>query len=347
MEEQQCSVVQQMLQAAQHTQESCAEVKGVQGGSDFKPRPRFNPTEDVNALEKAITGKEVDTGSIIDILTKRTNEQRQEIKAAYLKKTGKTLEEALKKSLSAKLASVILDMLKTPEELDASKIKAATKGLGTDEDTLIEIFVTRPNQQIRKIKEVYKAAYKTDLEKDITDDTSGDFRTALLVLSKGVRSEDCFVNEDLADKDAKALFEAGENKKKADASKFIEVLTERSFPHLHQVFKNYAKYSKHDLNTALDLQLKGDIENCLVAIVKVAVGRPAYFAEKLSNALKSWKTQDEIVNRIIVSRHEIDFKAIKTQFKKITGKSLRAAIMEKSSGDYETVLAALCGYDDE
>lgn len=32
------------------------------------------------------------------------------------------------------------------------------------------------------------------------------------------------------------------------------------------VFKNYAKYSKHDMNKALDLELKGDIESCLVAI---------------------------------------------------------------------------------
>lgn len=37
-----------------------------------------------------------------------------------------------------------------------------------------------------------------------------------------------------------------------------------SFP--HAVFEKYTTYSKHDLNKALDLELKGDIEKCLVAI---------------------------------------------------------------------------------
>ncbi|CAJ0925520.1 unnamed protein product [Ranitomeya imitator] len=172
------------------------EATEVQGGADLKPRPRFNPAEDVNALEKAITAKEIDEGSIIDILTKRTNEQRQEIKAAYQKQTGKSLEEALKKALSGKLEDVILDMLKTPAQFDASELKAATKvlhsavvlsieGLGTNEDTIIEILATRTNQQMKQIKEAYKADYKTDLEKDIVDDTSGDFQKALLALLKG------------------------------------------------------------------------------------------------------------------------------------------------------------------
>ncbi|KAG9486778.1 hypothetical protein GDO78_006917, partial [Eleutherodactylus coqui] len=127
---------------------------------------------------------------------------------------------------------------------------------------------------------------KSDLEKDITDDTSGDFQKALLALLKGTRSEDSYVDEAVADKDAKALYEAGENTKKVDVSVFIEILTQRSFPHINAVCRNYAKYSKHDLNKTLDLGLKGDIESCMVAIVKVAVSRPGYFAEKLNLAMK-------------------------------------------------------------
>ncbi|XP_073399850.1 annexin A1-like [Dendrobates tinctorius] len=347
MEEQQYSIVQQMLQSAQQTsQESCTEVTGVQGGSDLKPRPRFNPAEDVNALEKAITAKVIDEGTIIDILTKRTNEQRQEIKAAYQKQTGNSLEEALKKALSGKLEDVILDMLKTPAQLDASELKAATKGLGTNEDTIIEILVTRTNQQIKQIKEVYKAEYKTELEKDIIDDTSGDFQKALQALLKGGRSEDCYINEDLADKDAKALYDAGENSKKTNVSVFIDILTQRSYPHLHQVFKDYAKYSKHDLNKALDLKLKGDIESSLVAIAKVAISKAGYFAEKLHLAMKGLGTREKVLNRIMVSRHEIDMKAIKTQFKQITGKPLRDAIMDETKGNYQTVLVSLAGYDE-
>ncbi|XP_063806921.1 annexin A1-like [Pseudophryne corroboree] len=321
------------------------EAPTVQAGPNLPPLPKYNPLEDVTALEKAIDAKEVDNGTIIDILTKRTNEQRQEIKEFYKKQTGKSLEESLKKSLSGKLESVILDMMKTPALFDAQHLKAATKGLGTDEDVLIEIIVTRSNQQIKQIKKVYNEEYKTDLEKDITDDTSGDFQKALLTLLKGERNEECYVNEELADKDAKALYDAGEKNKKADVSVFIEIFTHRSFPHLNKVFERYATYSKHDLNKALDLKLKGDIERCLVAIVKCAVSKAGYFAEKLHLAMKGLGTRDKVLTRIIVSRAEFDMKAIKTQYNKLYGNHLRDDLMNETKGDYETVLIALINYD--
>ncbi|MCV4939640.1 annexin, partial [Escherichia coli] len=84
----------------------------------------------------------------------------------------------------------VLAMLKTPAQFDADELRAAMKGLGTDEDTLIEILTTRSNQQIREITRVYREELKRDLAKDITSDTSGDFRNALLALAKGDRCED-------------------------------------------------------------------------------------------------------------------------------------------------------------
>ncbi|KAM4807974.1 annexin A6-like [Rhinophrynus dorsalis] len=345
------SIVQQMLQACQQKHVSSTQKPQSHGGTESHPRPRFNASEDVIALDKAIKSKgkyqiikEVDEGAIIDIFTKRTNEQRQEIRAAYQKTTGKPLNETLKKVLSGQLEEAILALLKTPAELDAHEIRTAIKGLGTDEDTLNEIFASRTNQQIKQIKKAYKEEFKVDLEKDITEDTSGDFQKALLALLKAERSEDHYVNEALVDKDAKALYEAGEKRKTANASVFIEILVFRSFPHLRKVFERYATYSKHDINKTLDLELKGDIENLLVAIVKCAVNKPGFFAEKLNSAMKCSGTR--ALTRIMVSSSETDMKDIKAQFKQMYGKSLRAAIMEKTKGDYETVLVALSGYDE-
>ncbi|XP_018425019.1 PREDICTED: annexin A1-like [Nanorana parkeri] len=343
--EQQASVVQQILQASHQIKETCTNAQEVQGGVDLA-RPRSNPIEDASALEKAITAKGVDEGTIIDILTKRTNEQRQEIKVAYQKKTGKTLEESLKKALSGKLQPLMLDLIKTPAQFDAHELNRATKGLGTDEDTIIEICVTRTNQQLPQIKKVYSAEFKTDLEKDIIDDTSGDFQKAIVALLKGTRSEDCYVNAALADQDAKALYEAGEKQKKADASVFINILTTRSFAHLQQVFKKYATYSKHDLNKAMDLELKGDIEKCLVAIVKYAMNKPGYFAEKVQLAMKGLGTREKILNRVIISRSEVDMKSIKAQYHQLYKTSMRDDCMTETSGNYETALVGLIGYDD-
>ncbi|NXX71284.1 ANXA2 protein, partial [Spizella passerina] len=58
------------------------------------------------------------------------------------------------------------------------------QGLGTDEDTLIEIICSRTNQELSEINRVYREMYKTELEKDIISDTSGDFRKLMVALAK-------------------------------------------------------------------------------------------------------------------------------------------------------------------
>merc|ERR1739838_1259579 len=46
------------------------------------PNPHFNASGDVGILDKAIKVKGVDENTIIDVLVKRSNEQRQMIKEA-------------------------------------------------------------------------------------------------------------------------------------------------------------------------------------------------------------------------------------------------------------------------
>eukprot|EP00079_Xenopus_tropicalis_P034564 XP_017948335.1 PREDICTED: annexin A8 isoform X2 [Xenopus tropicalis] len=311
------SIVHQMLQVCQQTQISSTQQQQQQsGGSGAKPHPplpKYDASDDVRALEKALKPKEVDEGTIIDILTKRNNDQRQEIKAAYEKVTKKPLAEALKAALSGDLEEILLAMLKTPPQFDADEMKQATKGLGTDEDCIIEIMASRTNQQIKKMQEAYEKEYKTSLEKDIKADTSGDFQKALLMLLKAERNEDSYVNEDLAEADAKALYEAGEKIKKADVSIFIDIFCSRSSSHLKRV--------------------------------KCAVNTPKYFAEKLNLAMKGPGVREKALNRIMVSRAEKDMKEIKAEYKTLYDISLRKALMDETKGDYQTVLIALCGHD--
>uniref|UniRef100_U3FXH4 Annexin n=1 Tax=Micrurus fulvius TaxID=8637 RepID=U3FXH4_MICFL len=320
-------------------------TKNSKTGSAVHAYPSFDPSADVAALNKAITAKGVDEAGIIEILTKRTNAQRQQIKRTYQQVQGKPLEEALKKALKGNLEDVVVAMLKTPAEFDADELRYSMKGLGTDEDILIEILASRNNNEIRNLSRQYQEAFKRDLAKDIASDTSGDFQKALLALAKGDRNENPHVNEELVDNDARKLYEAGERKKGTDVNVFIDILTSRSSTHLRRVFKRYQSYSKHDMEKVLDLELKGDIENCLTAIVKCAVSKPAFFAEKLYLAMKGSGTRDKTLIRIMVSRAEIDMNEIKGFYKEKYKVSLCQAILDETKGDYEKILVALCGGD--
>uniref|UniRef100_A0AAR2LV63 Annexin n=1 Tax=Pygocentrus nattereri TaxID=42514 RepID=A0AAR2LV63_PYGNA len=297
----------------------------VQG--TVKPAPQFSASGDAEVLDKAIKVKGVDEVTIIEVLAKRSNQQRQQIKAAYQQAAGKPLDAALKSALSAELEDVVLALLRTPAQYDAQQLKVAMKGLGTDEDTLVEILASRTNSQIRELKKAYKDEFKKELEDDIKSDTNGDFRNALLALCK-------------------ALYEAGEKRKGTDCTVFIDILTSRSAAQLRKVFQLYSKYSKVDVAKAVDLELKGDIENLLVAVVKCAGSKPAYFAEKLNLAMKGSGYKGKILTRILVSRSEVDLVQIKQEYKKKYGKTLYKDILDDTKGDYEKILLTLVGSDE-
>uniref|UniRef100_A0A673AMC7 Annexin n=1 Tax=Sphaeramia orbicularis TaxID=375764 RepID=A0A673AMC7_9TELE len=250
------------------------------------PYPNFNASNDAAVLKSAIESKGVDEDVIISVLVKRTNEQRQKIKAVYEATTGERLDQALKKALRSDLEDVTLALLMPAPQFDAYLLRKATKRLGTDEDVLVEVLATRTNQQIREIKMAFKQEYDEELEEVIKDDTSGDFTTALLALLKADKDESTQVDMDLAQKDAKILFEAGENSKGSNVSDFINILTSRSGPQLSKTFQKYACVSDMTLPKALEMELNGDIEDCLIDIVKVSWNTPAFFAEKLHKAME-------------------------------------------------------------
>uniref|UniRef100_A0A8C7QGT7 Annexin n=1 Tax=Oncorhynchus mykiss TaxID=8022 RepID=A0A8C7QGT7_ONCMY len=307
------------------------------------PDPDFNVDRDVLILDKAIKAKGVDENTIIDVLVRRSNAQRQQIKATYEKAKGKPLETALKSALKGDLEDVVLALLKTPAQYDAQQLKQAMNGLDTDEDTLVEILASRTNKEIREIKKVYKGENKKELEDDIKSDTSADFRNALLSLCKATRNEDTMVNQELADSDARALYEAGEKRKGTDCSVFIDILTTRSAPQLRQTFERYSKYSKVDVAKAIDLELKGDIENCLTAVGERAQPGPSLVTlHKCSNGKG---TRTNILTRVMVSRSEVDLARIIQEYKKTFGKTLSQEILDDTKGDYEKILLALCGSD--
>uniref|UniRef100_A0A3B4EML7 Annexin n=1 Tax=Pygocentrus nattereri TaxID=42514 RepID=A0A3B4EML7_PYGNA len=289
----------------------------------IKPDPNFNANRDAAALQKAIETKGVDETAITDILASRTNAQRQEIKAAYERDTGKETLEILRSHYE----DVVLALLMTPAQFDAHELKQAMKGLGTKEKVLCEILGTRSNQEIRLIKAAFKEAYGEELEHDIKGDTSGCFQTALLALCKATRSEDSNIDDGLAKSDAKALFEAGEKRLGTVSSVFIDILTSRSEAQLCKIFKQYEKIGTQGFNNAVEHELSGDLEDCLMTLVKAAWNKPAYFAERLHLAMKGAGTNCSTLTRVLVSRSEKDLLKIIQEYKRIYGKTLQEAIL--------------------
>lgn len=308
------------------------------------PAVDFDPDRDATRIDTAIKTKGVDEQTIIDILTKRTYAQRREIAFAYERRTKKDMISALKGALSGSLETVILGLMKSTTQYDASVIRGSIKGLGTDEETLIEVLCSRSNTELVEIKKVYKELFKIDLERDVKGDTSGNFAKLLLALVETKRADpSAIVDYEKIDQDARALFEAGVNMKGTDVPTWISIMTERSVPHLQKVFQRYKSYSPYDMQESIVKEVKGDLQRSFLVLVKCFENKQLYFASRLHEAMKSKGAKEKIVTRIIVSRCEVDLKKICSEYKANFGESVQKTIMEHTKGDYQKVLLSLCG----
>uniref|UniRef100_A0AAQ5Y478 Annexin n=1 Tax=Amphiprion ocellaris TaxID=80972 RepID=A0AAQ5Y478_AMPOC len=287
------------------------------------PATDFDPDRDAARIETAIKTKGVDEQTIIDVLTKRTYSQRREVAFSYERRAKKDMITALKGALSGSLETVALGLMKSATQFDASEIRGSIKGLGTDEETLIEILCSRSNDELVEIKKVYKEMFKKELEKDVAGDTSGNFAKLLLALVQVRSDPSAMVDYEKIDQDARLVI-------------FVCRL----------VFQRYKSYSPYDMQESIMKEVKGDLQRSFLVLVQCFENKQLFFAKRLNEAMKSKGAKEKIVTRIIVSRCEVDLKKICSEYKANFGQSLQQTIAEHTKGDYQKVLLGLCGAEE-
>ncbi|XP_072514939.1 annexin A3b isoform X1 [Salminus brasiliensis] len=312
-----------------------------------KEKPGFNAAEDVAALRKAIEGLGTNEKTLVEVLTQRSNAQRQLICKAYQQTTGRALGDDVKGDTRGDFEDILVALITPPAQFDCNEFIKAIKGAGTTESTLIEIFASRSNSQIKALSDAYLAETGRSVLHDLKSEVSGDFGKTLLILAEGKRDESKTVDAAKAKADAKVLYEAGEKRWGTDESKFIDILCHRSVPQLRQTLVEYKNLSGKTLQQSIESEMSGNLETVLVAIVKCVKSVPAYLAERLHKAMKGVGTTESILTRIMVSRSEIDLLDIRAEYKKLYGCSLYSSIQSETSGDYRNTLLRICGADDK
>lgn len=307
----------------------------------IKPKAEFNAEIAADSLEKAMKGIGCNKDRIIEILTKINNAQRQMIRTPYKVKYGKDLVQELKKELSGDLENMMVGLMETPTKYDVTQLHKAVKGLGTDENVLIEILCSRTNEEIAAIKNEYERAYGKSLEDAVAGDTSGTLKKLLVSLVQGNRDQSDHVDNLKANQDARKLLSDGERKLGTEESTFNRIFATQSYPQLNQVFDEYEKVAGHDIEKAIEKEFSGDSKKAYLALIECTRSLPKYFAHQLYNAMKGLGTRDNDLIRIIVSRSEIDLALIRDQFERIYNKPLTEYIKSECSGAYRDALISI------
>jgi len=307
----------------------------------LRPANPFNPREDAEILRKAMKGFGTDEKAIINVLTRRTNAQRQEIAREFKTLYGKDLISDLKSELTGKFEDLIVAMMMPIPDFLAKELHHAMSGLGTNEETLVEILCTSSNNDIRCIRASYEKLYGQNLENELSGETSGCFRRLLVSLIQANRSEHPGVDPASAFQDAQSLMRAGELRLGTDESTFNAILCSRSYQQLAQVFCEYQKLTGNDFEKTISGEFSGDIQDGLIAIVKSVKDKSSFFAERLHDSMAGAGTKDRALMRIVSTRCEIDMLDIKNAFQARYGLSLEQFISDDTSGDYKKCLLGL------
>ncbi|XP_023245332.1 annexin B9 [Copidosoma floridanum] len=313
-------------------------------GSSLKPTvfpsKSFNVTKDVNVLHNAMKGIGTDEGAIINILTKRSMNQRLRIAEIYSYQRAKSLDfvSQLKDELSGDFKKLVVALMTPPLVYYAEEMHDAMDGLGTDEDAIVEILCTLNNNEIKEMTTFYENLYSRSLKSDIQDDTSSDFQELLLSLLMANREIENKVENDAAVSDAWSFSGYYEEQWIPKEIIFKNIICYRSYPQLRQTFIEFFNLCNYDIEKRIqEMGFSRDFEKGLLQIVKRAKSKSGFFADRLYNNMNDPRT----LTRIIVSRSEIDLGDIKQEFKKRYGKELETLIHENTSGDYRDCLLAL------
>jgi len=304
------------------------------------PAKNFDAETDAKTLHGAMKGLGTNESKIISVVAYRSIEQLKEVEKTFKTMFGEDLKKWLKSELSGNLEKVVLGRFFGRFEYLAHICRVAMKGIGTDEEALVDVICSKTSDEINKIKDAYKDMFERDLIKDIESETSGNLRKILVAMATGNR-ETKKPDIELAKQEAQMLFDAGENRVGTDETVFIQIFATRSPMHLKLVWLLYRKLTGHLIFEALEKELSGKLRLAFITIARYIKDPITYYAEMMNAAMKGLGTNNKRLIRAIVERCEIDLKTVAERYNKLHKTPLDKRIMKETSGDYEKILIAL------
>ncbi|XP_037094271.1 annexin-B12-like [Pollicipes pollicipes] len=122
------------------------------------------------------------------IVATQSAAQLHAIMAEYEKLSKKSLLDAISSETSGDYRQALLAVVKSSLNRPAyfaERIRDTMKGMGTRDGDLIRLIVSRAEYDLANIKQEYLRRYGHAMEKDVSSETSGDYKKALVMIIEG------------------------------------------------------------------------------------------------------------------------------------------------------------------
>ncbi|XP_039060518.1 annexin D5-like [Hibiscus syriacus] len=304
------------------------------------PVPVF-PKDDAVQIHQAFKWLGCDAKAVISIIAHRDATQRSLIQHEYKELYSEDLLKRLASELHGRLETAMLMWMHDPVGRDAIVIRKGLLPAVIDLCAATEVICSRTPSQIQLIKETYQYKFGVSIEQDIGKHTSGHHKKLLVAYVTTPRYEGFEVDMEMAMKDAKDMYEAGEKRWVADDKTFIRILSERSSAQLAATCTAYHDLYGGPLQKVVKGKTSGKLQHGLLTILKCSLNPAEYFAKVLRKAMKN--SDDLTLMRVIVTRTENDMQYVKAEYLRKYKKTLDDAVHSATSGHYRTFLLALLG----
>ena len=139
-------------------------------------------------------------------------------------------------------------------DADASTLRKAMKGIGTDEKAIIQLVTNRTNKERLAMIESFKKQFNRDLIKDLKSELSGNFEDAVIALFEDPVTYDCISLKN-------AMKGAGTNE-----DTLIEILSTRTNKDINLIKKRYIQMYGKTLEEDLSSDLSGDLKTVMLTL---------------------------------------------------------------------------------
>jgi hypothetical protein len=216
----------------------------------------------------------------------------------------------------------------------AKMLKKSLKSFGGDEGVILEVLTSYTQDQLRQIESAYKAETGLDLNKEIEKNFSGTLKKNLLNLLYTPRKENSSPDHDYCLKMANLLNDVGEPNWAGDENIFKEVFIQSSPEELVLIGRYYKQNSGNNMLDAID-KLSGKSKILLRELLYNNIIPQELFAEKVYLSIKGLGTNNDLLNRVLILRNEIDMKEIKEFYQKKYKVDMEKDIIGDTSGIYQ------------